>query len=319
VETAVILDKQAEIEAVYERYLEPKESRPGTGAHGSPRAESNLDDVDLLDKIRGSDNGPKFKPLYDHGDTSEYATGEHDGRSEGDLALCGILAWWTDYDTNRVDTLFRQSKLYRAKWDEKHYGDGTTYGQGTIAKACKGKRPGDGYTGKASAGFAGSIPGHAENFTEDEEPWEELKDLPDLYPPVPSLPADMLPEPLQAWLADIAERTCLPLEFVACPALGGLSAVVGRTVGIHPKRRDDWLVAPNLWAGIVARPGLMKSAAISEATKPLSRLAVNAQETFQAAKLKAEVRRERITLEIAALKEDAKRSAKKGSKAHDLN
>jgi putative DNA primase/helicase len=98
-----------------------------------------------------------------------------------------------------------------------------------------------------------------------------------------------------------------------------LGAVVGRSVGIHPKRRDDWLVVPNLWGGIVGRPGLMKSAAISEATKPLSRLAAESQERFQAEKLKAEVRRERITLEIAALKEEAKRAAKKGGHKRDLN
>jgi hypothetical protein len=46
---------------------------------------------------------------------------------------------------------------------------------------------------------------------------------------------------------------------------------------------------------------------------------VDAQEQFERERIKAEVRRERITLEIAALKEDAKRSAKKGSKARDLN
>lgn len=171
--------------------------------------------------------------------------------------------------------------------------------------------------GVRAAGFGGTQ--DKTEVDDDEEPWEPLKDLPALYPPVPSLPPEMLPEPLQAWLQDVAERTCLPLEFVACPALVALGAVIGRALGVRPKRHDDWLVVPNLWGGIVGRPGLMKSAAISEATKPLARLAVEAREAFEKEKLKAEVRRERITLEIAALKEDAKRSAKKGGKARDVN
>jgi hypothetical protein len=153
------------------------------------------------------------------------------------------------------------------------------------------------------APFAGADPRDAETFSEDDDPWEDLKELPDLYPPVPSLPADMLPEPLQPWLEDIAQRTSLPLEFVSCPALVALGAVVGRTVGIHPKQHDDWLVVPNLWGGIVGPPGWMKSAAISEATKPLSRLAVEAHKAFEEARKDAEAERARLELEISALKE----------------
>ena len=34
-----------------------------------------------------------------------------------------------------MDSIFRQSGLHRPKWDEKHYSDGRTYGQETIARA----------------------------------------------------------------------------------------------------------------------------------------------------------------------------------------
>jgi hypothetical protein len=37
-----------------------------------------------------------------------------------------------------MDRLFRQSGLYRPKWDERHFGDGRTYGQATIMKALDG-------------------------------------------------------------------------------------------------------------------------------------------------------------------------------------
>jgi len=62
-----------------------------------------------------------------NGDTSGYPS-----HSEADLALCNHLAFYTR-DRYQIDRIFRQSKLYRAKWDEKHGSD--TYGDNTIQKA----------------------------------------------------------------------------------------------------------------------------------------------------------------------------------------
>ena len=45
-----------------------------------------------------------------------------------------MVAFWTQ-DPNTIDVIFRQSRLMRDKWDEKHRADGTTYGQMTIEKA----------------------------------------------------------------------------------------------------------------------------------------------------------------------------------------
>jgi putative DNA primase/helicase len=36
-----------------------------------------------------------------------------------------MLAFWTGGDPARIDTLFRQSGLYRKKWDRKDYRDKT--------------------------------------------------------------------------------------------------------------------------------------------------------------------------------------------------
>ena len=154
--------------------------------------------------------------------------------------------------------------------------------------------------------------------TESEASWEPLQSLPGLYPPVPELPAELIPDPLRPWLFDIAERASLPLEFVTCPALVALSAVIGRSVGIYPKRRDDWLVVPNLWGGIVGKPGVMKSAAISEPTKPLRALAAKAREAFGEAQADAEAEQSRLELEVSVLKEKAKRDAKRDGIASDF-
>ncbi|HRD68272.1 MAG TPA: hypothetical protein PKY50_19250 [Candidatus Competibacter sp.] len=87
------------------------------------------DDEKLLSKARTASNGARFAALWS-GDTSEHG-GDH---SAADLALCNILAFWTESDAVRMDRLFRQSGLMRPKWDEKR-GESATYGQMTIAKA----------------------------------------------------------------------------------------------------------------------------------------------------------------------------------------
>ena len=75
------------------------------------------------------------------GDTSKAArliNGDWSGypsQSEADLAFCNILARQTNCNFNEIDKKFRESKLFRDKWDKKHYSDGKTYGEQTIEKA----------------------------------------------------------------------------------------------------------------------------------------------------------------------------------------
>jgi hypothetical protein len=91
----------------------------------------DLDDEELLDRARGARNGNNFDRLW-RGDT----TG-HSSHSEADLALLGLLAFWTGPDRARLDQLFRRSGLFRPKWNTKR-GD-TTYGQQTIERALEGR------------------------------------------------------------------------------------------------------------------------------------------------------------------------------------
>ena len=94
-----------------------------------------------------SATGAKARKLWD-GDHSGYEQYDlqgdmtNDGESEADLALCEILAFWTCKDGNRIDSLFRQSKLYRPeRWAK------ADYAKRTIAKAIE--FCGDTYSGKA--------------------------------------------------------------------------------------------------------------------------------------------------------------------------
>src|SRR5690606_4952758 len=128
----------------------------------------------------------------------------------------------------------------------------------------------------------------------------------------------MVPEPLRPWLVDVAERACIPLEYVAAPALVGLGAVIGRRLGIRPEQFDDWTVVPNLWGGIVGRPGLMKTHAIQEALRPLRRLAATAAERYEAEEAAWQARRARLQAEVEAIKSQMTKAAKAGKDAASL-
>jgi hypothetical protein len=108
--------------------------------------------------------------------------------------------------------------------------------------------------------------------------WNQPEELPESLPPVPKFDYRMLPDSLQGWVRDVSDRMQVPPDFVAGPLMVALSSVVGRRVGIRPKRYDDWLVVPNLWGAIVGSPGLLKSPALKEALAPMNALVAKARE-----------------------------------------
>lgn len=147
--------------------------------------------------------------------------------------------------------------------------------------------------------------------TRNERSWPERKALPSLLPEAPALPPGMLPAALHDWAVDTAERAQIPLEFIAAPAIVAAAATVGRQIGIRPKRLDDWLVVPNLWGAIVARPGMLKSPAIAEALKPFHKLAAKARQDFcqESARLRAGQETQKALIE--AVREQMRSAARK--------
>ena len=101
------------------------------------RAPMELDDLTLIEKANQAKNGAQFAALW-AGDTSAYDRDD----SRADMALCDLLAWWTNGDAEQVDRLFRQSGLMREKWDRAQ--SGSTYGALTIQDAV-GSMNGRGY------------------------------------------------------------------------------------------------------------------------------------------------------------------------------
>ncbi len=125
-----------------------------------------------------------------------------------------------------------------------------------------------------------SSPPKVEDSAQD---WPQPQPLPDELPPVMPFDLDLLPMSLRPWIQDIAERLQCPPDFPAVAAMIALATVVGRKIGIRPKRQDDWLVVPNLWGVAIGPPGVAKTPALREPLKPLEQLEIVAKEEFQKA------------------------------------
>ena len=74
-------------------------------------------DEEILKRALESDG--KFSQLWG-GDFSNYPS-----PSEADLSLCAKLGFWWQRDRDAIDRMFRQSNLYRDKWERSDYRDST--------------------------------------------------------------------------------------------------------------------------------------------------------------------------------------------------
>lgn len=147
--------------------------------------------------------------------------------------------------------------------------------------------------------------------------WKELTKLQNHELTVPTLTMDYIPENLRPWVTDISDRMQVPLEFLAAPVITALSSVIGRQIGIYPKKKDDWFVVPNLWGAVIARPGFFKSPAISEAMRPLDLLVKKARIEHDAAKVIVKSKEEMLKAKIDGIKDCIKKATRKGND-HEL-
>ena len=148
--------------------------------------------------------------------------------------------------------------------------------------------------------------------------WPEPQALPDDLPAVMPFDFNLLPDAFRPWIEDIAERVQCPPDFSAVTAMVGLASIVGRKVGIRPKRQDDWIVVPNLWGAVVGRPSLMKTPAIEQALKPLKKLEIEAVEKFREAQRELFAAKIVSDAKFKVAKENVKAALKNGEDATKL-
>ena len=138
---------------------------------------------------------------------------------------------------------------------------------------------------KSHEANSGASVGHNTNdvFVVDRSETPAPKALPDTLPPVELFDLELLPDSLRAWIEDVAERLQCPPDYSAAAAMVLLGGIVGRKIGIRPKRHDDWLVIPNLWGAVIGRPGLMKTPALQEPLRIVRQFETDAKSEFDTA------------------------------------
>lgn len=115
-----------ELQKILDRYM--KRPAATQSERQQPTQPLTLSDSEIIAKAAQAKNGEQFKALW----SGIYAT----SHSEADLALCNLLAYWTQRDPAAIDRIFRSSALMREKWDERR--GAQTYGANTIDKAIAG-------------------------------------------------------------------------------------------------------------------------------------------------------------------------------------
>jgi hypothetical protein len=145
-----------------------------------------------------------------------------------------------------------------------------------------------------------------------EEPWPEPAPVEVKLPDVMEFDPSLLPIPLRGWVVDVSERMDnAPPDFAAAATIVATAALLGRKVGIRPKRQDDWLVVPNLWGGLVGPPASMKTPALEQVIRPVKRLAAEAQEAYQEAVKKHELDMMVVSARRDAMQKKLKDTARK--------
>lgn len=133
-------DRSQELLKIIQKYMKRKE----TPQEQQRQTQSlSLSDQELIS--RACRSSQEFAALF----SGQWQLVGYPSQSEADLALCNHLAFWTGRDYERMDSLFRQSGLYRAKWERADYRSGTIR---AAIRDCM-----EVYTGQAQTPTAGEV------------------------------------------------------------------------------------------------------------------------------------------------------------------
>ena len=146
----------------------------------------------------------------------------------------------------------------------------------------------------------------------DVDGWPEPESLGGELPPVPVFDPALLPDSLRPMVEDISDLMQTPPDFAAVVSVATLAGLCGRRALMQPKERDSsWVVTPNLWGGIVSRPGTMKSPLVGIVTAPARALETDWRAEYADALREYEAAQERAKLDSALWQEDYKRASRK--------
>lgn len=117
--------RQAQLDVLYARVFPERKSPNKTAdreSHArSPNPYAPPEDDSVIQILENANNGKRFKSLWE----GKWPEAGHKSQSEADLSLVGSLVFVVGNDPARIDRLFRQSGLFREKWDREDYRDST--------------------------------------------------------------------------------------------------------------------------------------------------------------------------------------------------
>ena len=141
--------------------------------------------------------------------------------------------------------------------------------------------------------------------------WSEPREIKSDLPLAPAFDAKtLLPATLADFVLDEADRMPCSPDYIAAALIVCLGSVIGARCGIKPKRRDDWIVTPNLFGGIVGDPSSKKSPALGTVTRFLDRLEAKEAEKLEDAKKIFDAEKAAFEAHQAAVKNSMKAAAK---------
>ena len=140
--------------------------------------------------------------------------------------------------------------------------------------------------------------------------WAEPKEIKSDLPLAPAFDAKaMLPEALDDFVLDEADRMPCSPDYIAAALIVSAGSVVGASCAIKPKRRDDWIVTPNLFGGIVGDPSSKKSPALGTVTRFLDRLEAKEAEKLEDTKKIYEAEKAAFEAQQSSVKASMKKAA----------
>lgn len=250
----------------------------------------DLDDATLLDKARQARNGERFSALYDRGDLLGYPS-----QSEADLALASDLAFWTNGDLRRMDTLFRSSALMRSKWDKVHV-RGRTYGAATLETAVSqttaGYEPRPQVNSKPTEGEADDA------SLKEAETWGGIR-LP-ANSELPEFPLEVFSTWCRSYLRELTRVLQTPTDFAGMLFFGVLAITWQKRWRL--KVNSIWFEALVLWILLVAPSGSRKSPAFSNIFFPLVEWHKYMKEQFADVRKRAKRRRKELEARLDRLR-----------------
>lgn len=113
---ATINEAQDAVNKLYEKWFSDKTNveNTTTGEKQQKVTKIKLSDSQIIEKLRRASNSEKFNRLY-NGDIDGYPS-----QSEADLALCSLVAFYTQ-DEEQIFRIIKRSSLYRGKWETQDY------------------------------------------------------------------------------------------------------------------------------------------------------------------------------------------------------